>query len=313
MSDESEGPTKWERQKAELEAYNTFYSAYTGRVAVNSFNDAGYVVAAEFPEINLRDGVAAYPDFVLFDGSVFLNVEVKSGNNVEERHIEQVKTQSKVTIETAEDYLKDWQIPERFGYDTDVDSIESCIVYDDLDEDYVASASSESPEFPEKFQELHNTVPVLAQDRGSTLRLLEGEFSSDELQSQLTEGIALPEQPKKQVFLTDGCEVESIAVAVCHVWGPRSTEEEVTLDVNDVVTGFPGRNADPHDVKTALDFLADEGLCPSQEVEEPESRLLGTEYVFNVMAAPEILDIERMMDDLGSIDEGEQSSLGRFD
>src|SRR6056297_1297490 len=101
----------WSRQKAEIDSYNTFLSAYHSRASYHGFSEMGYVVSNYFPKLSdPRTGVNAEPDFTLYDGKTFILVEIKQGNNISSRHIEQMEKNNEVSIEYAEDFLKDSQV-----------------------------------------------------------------------------------------------------------------------------------------------------------------------------------------------------------
>ena len=301
--------TPWERQKRELESYNLFYSAYTGRADEDSLSDNGYVVVSRFPEIEYRGG-AARPDFILYDESTFLQVEVKTGDNIEKRDIKQMERCEEVTIEAAEEYLGDAKVEERFGYGTTVDTVEGCVIYQGMDEGFVEECK-DSANCRESLSELKEVAPILTQGFGSTLRLLEGRFSVHSLNIIFEEGIELPNNPKKEVFLTDGVEVESLVVAICLIWGKQARSEEVTVDPQEVISRFaPRRNVRNTEVSEAFGFLEKRGICSKERVEAGDE--MATRYVFSPADMGTILNIERIIAEMGSIG-GDQSGLSDFE
>jgi len=94
----------WERQKKEIEAYNLFLSAFKGVTDENGFLQNGFELPGLFPTIEGRD-VEAQPDFVLYDGEILLLVEVKQGDNFEERHISQIEKFEEVYLSMGHDQL----------------------------------------------------------------------------------------------------------------------------------------------------------------------------------------------------------------
>jgi len=283
--------TSWERQREELEAYNTFYSAFTGRASDESFSDHGYFIRGLFATIQRSDGTDADPDFVLYNGETLLLVEVKQGDNIEPRHADQLRACANVTITEAEDYLSANQAAEETPYAGSVGSIEACIVYSGLDEDYIKEWRGESDGFTEQLEELESVGPVLGQQPGSRLRVLTGSFDSTSIQSWLSEGIELPRNPKKQFFLTDGLEMESLAVAICQLWGERAVKgsDGVVVGVSEVRERFDYRPPSIPDVADVFQMLECIGACNEADADR--------EYVFEPKHMSEVLDIERTVDE----------------
>jgi hypothetical protein len=115
--------TRGERQRREVNSYNLFYSAVTGR-ANPSLAEHDVQVPMIFPVIEDRpNDVRAEPDFVLYDGETCILVEVKSGNNIEDRHICQMEECDSVSIETAEDALRTAQVRQKTKHDGTVVAI----------------------------------------------------------------------------------------------------------------------------------------------------------------------------------------------
>lgn len=285
------GGTSWERQRGELEAYNTFYSAFTGRASDESFSEHGYYIRGLFATVRRSSSTNADPDFVLYDGETLLLVEVKQGGNIESRHVDQLEASAGVSITHAEDYLRANHAAEETPYDGSVNSVEACIVYSGLDEEYINKWRGESEGFTEQLEELESVVPVLGQQPGDRLRVLTGIFHSASLQAWLSDGIELPRNPKKQFFLTDGLEMESLAVAICQLWGERAVKgsDGVVVSVSDVREQFDYRPPSIPDVADVFQVLEYVGACDNSDVDR--------EYVFRPKHMSEILDIERTVDE----------------
>jgi hypothetical protein len=285
------GETSWDRQRGELEAYNTFYSAFTGRASDESFSDYGYFIRGLFATIQRSGGPDADPDFILYNDETFLLVEVKQGDNIEPRHADQLRACADVTITEAEDYLRANQAAEETPYDGSVDSVEACIVYSELDEGYIEEWRGESDAFTERLEELESVGAVLGQQPGSQLRVLAGSFDSTSLQTWLSEGIELPRNPKKQFFLTDGLEMESLAVAICQLWGERAVKGSngVVVGVSEVRERFDYRPPSIPDVADVFQMLEYIGACDQADADR--------EYVFEPSHMSEILDIEHTVDE----------------
>jgi len=68
----------------------------------------------EFPESKAHAKVLLHTLISsLYDGGVFLLVEIKQGTNIEDRHIEQMEECNRVGIERAETYLTDSDVQEK--------------------------------------------------------------------------------------------------------------------------------------------------------------------------------------------------------
>lgn len=259
------GLTQGERQRREVNTYNLFYSALTAR-ANPSLASHGVRIPVMFPVIEERsDDIYAEPDFVLYDGETFGLVEVKSGNNINNRHIKQMRECAAVNIEAAESALKAAQVREKTGYRGTVTAVEPIIVYQDLDEDYVSDTQRQSERFSEALDALRDYCVVMTQDYGDELRVLAGEFNeSGELQGLLREGVELPVNPPDEIMLTEGMEHEILAMAICDIWGEQAVDYEDGVEVTrtEVRDYFaPRHNVDIGDLDLVFTFLDDYGAC----------------------------------------------------
>lgn len=82
---------EWARQKRKLDSYNTFFAAVKGEVTGEGLYDLGYQLVSCFQNISdSRNNVTASPDFVLFNSETLLLVEIKSGENITDRDIQQM-------------------------------------------------------------------------------------------------------------------------------------------------------------------------------------------------------------------------------
>lgn len=258
------GDKSWSRQKAEIDEYNTFLSAHHSRASDDGFSERGYELVNYFPSIDADySGTTAYPDFALFDGSTFLVAEIKQGNNFEERDIDQMERCNDIMIERAEEHLENSQVEERFGLTPFVQNIEAFIVYSDIDEAYIQNCRNEWEDCRENLEALEAQAPILSQGRGEELYHLAGEFGDDEIQSWLSDGIALPETPRTFVSMSDGMEMESVAATLCTVWGQRATSpaNPVEVTISEVRQKFDHREIDPGSVRGAFNLLEEVGAC----------------------------------------------------
>ena len=256
--------TDGERQRREVNTYNLFYSALTDR-ATPSLAAHGVRIPVMFPVIEDRTrGVRAEPDFVLYDGETCVLAEIKSGNNISDRDIRQMRECAEVDIETAEDALRDAQVRE-LGYNGTVTAVEPTIVYQDLGEKYIEATREHSRAFRDALNELTDYAVLMTQDYGGGLRVLAGEFNgTGQLQSLFEHGIELPENPPDEIMLTEGLEHEILALAICDIWGEQAVDysdgvEVTRIQVRDYFA--PGHNVDINDLDIVFEFLEEFGAC----------------------------------------------------
>lgn len=281
------GDSPWVRQRREIGSYNTFYSAITGRASDDSFHERGYILVNIFPVIkDPRNEVEAQPDFLLYDGHSLLLVEVKSGNNIEERHISQITEFSKLSIERAENYLKETEPIRKSTYDGSVANIEPVIAYQGLDQEYIQNCRNDWPDCQKKLEALEEAGPVLIQSRGGRLELVAGSFTSEEIQDWLNKGIELPANPKKEILLTEGMEAEALAVAICGIWGQQAAKEDVQVSITDIRSHFDNRPIEPGRVRKVVHFLNEVNACEIVEKGTMKAR-------FTQEHMDQILNIER--------------------
>lgn len=296
------GGKTWPRQKREIDAYNAFLSAYPARNSDQGFLDEGYRLTNFFPTINNSfTETAVEPDFSLYDGETLILSEVKQGNNIEPRDVEQAKRLDSVSIDAAEEYIDKIDVQGRFGLSGDVLSIEPLLYYDNLDSDYVEKCRNEWENCREQLVELEEYCPVLGREGDQTLQLLAGELDSDHLQDWLETGVEMAETPRVTVTMTDGLEIESIAVSICRVWGERAVSEPVTVGVSELRTHFNYRDLEPGRVKSAFDLLNDLGACNRTQKREVE---------FTPGHMPKILNIEQLISDRSG--DSNQEDLDEF-
>lgn len=253
-----------ERQFSEVNAYNLFLSAVSPR-ASPSLAEHGWRVPMTFCKIrDPYEDVAATPDFILYDGDICLFVEIKSGNNIEEPHISQLERCNAVSINGIEDEFETAEVIEGLPYDGTVRDTESCIVYQDIDEEWVSDCRNEWDDCQEMLERLEAEAPVLTQDYGGTLRRVAGQFDSGRLQRRFNEGIELPANPKEEIMLTEQMEKEVLAVAICGTWGEEAMDHEnpVQTNVNEIRDHFsPHFNVPPQKVNRVLYYLTEIGAC----------------------------------------------------
>lgn len=257
--------TEGQRQRREVNAYNVFYSSVTER-ADPCLNDHGVRVPLVFPRIeDNRTGVTAEPDFVLYDGKTVVLVEIKSGNNVEERHVDQLRRNDAIDLRTAEEELHAAKVPEHTDQDGEVLAVETVIVYQDLDEAYIREAGEASEQFRSRLAGLTDCGVVMTQGRGEELRTVDGAFDeTGTVQRLLSDGVTLPQNPPEQIMLTENMGHEILATAIAEIWGEAALDSDDGIEVsrNQVRDYFaPQHNVPLDDLTLVFDFLTEHGAC----------------------------------------------------
>lgn len=231
--------------------------------------DLGWRVPIKFGEINdTYSDTVVYPDFVLYDGDTCLLVEVKSGNNIRDRDIRQMRECNQLTIDGVEEELEDADVRLKTPYEGKVQTIDRCIVYHDIDEEWVKECRNEWENCREQLEELEQEAAVLTQDFGGSLRRVAGEFNSGRLQSRVVEGVELPENPKEEFVLNEVMEKEILAVAICGIWGEQAVghQDPIRVNVNQIRDYFgPTFNVPPKRVNRVLYYLTEVGACSHVE------------------------------------------------
>lgn len=291
--------TAGERQRREVNTYNLFYSAVTAR-ADPPLSSRGVRIPVMFPVFDDssegRD-IEAEPDIVLYDGSTCVLCEIKSGRNINDRDINQMAECDKVTIETAEEELKNAQVREKTEYGGSVTAVESVIVYQDMDEEYVEETASESADFRDSLDRLTEHAVLMTQDYGRDLRVLAGEFNDDgAMQSALRAGVTLPENPPDEIMLTEGMEPEILAVAVTDIWGEQALDYDDGVRVSrEEIRDFfaPRHNVNPGDLDLVFEFLTDIDACEEVGTHRYEFR---REHMSSILGVEEMVVEQRVED-----------------
>jgi hypothetical protein len=288
-----EDMSEWERQRREVNTYNLFYSCLTARASPSLTSD-GWCLPVMFAEFeDNRNDIKANPDFVLYDGDICLLVELKSGNNIEERHIQQMERCNELSIEAVENELRNAQIQEDTVYDGTIHTVDACIVYQDMHEEFIENCRYEWDNCQERLEELEKHTAILTQDYGGKLRRIAGEFESGRLQRIFDEGIELPQNPKRELMVSENMDKEILAVAICEIWGEKVVDHKnpIKTNVNEIRDHFaPRYNLPPHRVNRVLYFLDKIGACDYIE---------DLTYEFSRDHLTEVLQIEESMRNAG--------------
>lgn len=297
------GAPEVDRQLREKQTYNLFYSALTGR-AFPCLADHGWRVPIKFGEIDdPYAGVVARPDFVLYDGDTCLLVEVKSGDNIRDRDIAQMERCNQLTIDGVEEELEAAEVQDKTPYNGEVQTIDRCIVYHDIDEAWVEQCRDEWDNCQEQLEHLEQQAAVLTQDFGGTLRCVAGEFESGRLQHRFDDGVELPENPKEEFVLTEQMEKEILAVAICGIWGEQAVgyDDAVEVNVNQIRDHFaPTFNVPPQRVNRVLYYLTEVGACNHVEDLTYE---FSRDHISEVLSIIQTVRDQRVEEVLDDIDE----------
>jgi hypothetical protein len=166
--------------------------------------------------------------------------------------------------------------------------LEPVIVYQDLDEQYIDEAQ-ESSSFCSALETVTEHATLMTQDYGGELRVLRGEFNSDnDLPRLLRCGIELPQNPPDDIMLTEGMEPEILTMAISDIWGEKALDhdEGVTVTRNEVRDYFaPRHNVPLDDLDVVFSFLQEFGACGSVEGQSHT-------YKFEREHVPAILGVE---------------------
>jgi len=250
---------QWERQKRELDSYNTFFAVIKGEITGEGLRDLDFRYVGRFLSIpDHRKGLEVEPDFVLYNGSTLLLVEVKSGSNIDDRTIQQMQDCDELSIEAAQEYLKDveWTEPELDP--NDLDTIQPCVVYY---EEFVEECKDHQP-CVEALNEVKEYAAVLTQQKGERLQLEGGRVGDEEFGDVVSDGFPLPEAPDKNVYLTEGVEPECLAFSVCLDCVVNNMGQgRLTLSPSGVRNRYQNRELPMDRVRTVLRFLDEVGAC----------------------------------------------------
>ena len=276
----------WPRQKGEIDAYNAFLSAYQSRRSYHGFSVRGYRLTNYFPTLDNRyTDEAIEPDFTLYDGETLILAEIKQGNNIDPHDIKQTEKLDGVTIDAAEEFMDKVDV-DRFGLSGDVYSVEPLIYYDGIDSDYIESCRTEWEDCREKLLDLEQYCPVLGREGERRLQLLAGSFDSQDLTDWLEYGIKMSETPRVSVSMTDGLEIESVAVSICNIWGQRAVSEPINVDISQLRKHFNYRSLEPGRVENAFKLIDELGAGDHEKQRE---------LIFRPKHMPAILNIETLI------------------
>jgi len=208
-----------------------------------------------------------------------------------------------LSIDGVEEELRDAEVEEKTDYDGSVQTIDSCIVYQDIDEEWVENCRTEWDDCQERLEELEAETAILTQDHGGSLRCVAGKFESNRLERRFDRGIELPQNPKEEIVLTEQMEKEVLAIAICDIWGERVVdyEDPVQTNVNQVRDHFAPRfNIPPERVNRTLFYLHKIDAC---DYVEDLTYEFSRDHIQEILSIKTTVRDERVEDRLESVDE----------
>lgn len=292
---------QWEKQKREVDSYNVFFSSFKGRNGHKSLFDLGYRLVGVFMRISdNRRGVEAEPDIVLYNGGTLLLVEIKSGQNIDDRAISQMESTNEISVEAGQDFLRNAEL-EQYSHNN-LEKIESLIVYysDFIDECKEYDGCSEA------LDELVEYGTVLCQEKGGNLSLAKGEIEDASLRNYLTEGIPLPQLPDTNIYLTENVNREILAYSIAHdcVRTALAREEKITVEADDVIERYRNRELPITKVNDALKFLSKIGAATNSNDEKYTFRQSRMGKIMGVEEHLREISVKNALEDIGA---GQQS------
>lgn len=282
----------WPRIQRELNSLNLFYSAVVGKSdEEDNLRGLGFqeFIHPKFKDPYSEEGlIEATPDFVLMGDDYTCFVEVKSGRNIEERHIKQSQRNSSFSIEG---------IRESFGryleISAEIRDYDSIFVYK---KEYLEECI-DNEKCLEKLEDIMEDSVVLSQERGGSLKFWKDsrKTSSEKLNELLEKGIKLPVTPKNEIMIVDDPEVENVVVYLIRKFKERLREEkEFVMSSGEIYREFiPGNiQCDRDRVTNAMDAM--------RELDAVTLKKGGNKYrvkrddVRDLMRIPEVLREENV-------------------
>lgn len=229
----------WPRIQRELNSLNLFYSAIIGKS--DDEDDLRGLGFEEFIHPKFKDSyseeglIEAAPDFLLLREDYTCFVEVKSGRNIEERHIEQSQRNSSFSIEGIRESFNRY-----LEMSAEIREYDSIFVYQKEHlEDCIGNENC-----LKNLEKVMEDSVVLSQKRDGKLTFWNDtrRTSLEELNGVLDDGIRLPEIPKNEIMIVDDPEVENIVVYLVRKFKERLRDEkEFVMSGGDIFREFiPG-------------------------------------------------------------------------
>lgn len=298
---------QWEKQKRELDSYNVFFNAFKGGIEDQSLYDLGYRLVGMFVNISdQRNDVEVEPDFVLFDGATLLLVEVKSGKNINSRDIRQMEESNKLSIEAAIEWLRDADIQGK-GYDPNgINNIECSIVYY---REFIEQCRDSSG-CVKALEKISDHCSVLSQQKGGKLQVEKNQLDDPELNSVLSDGIAIPTLVDKVVYLTENVNREILSYSIVYdaVLNSLGKDSEIAIGADDIIEKFRHRKIPRGKLNDALAFLRQINAC----VKASNEYVFRTSNMSNIMSVSDHLSKTTVQEFLAGeeAEEGQQTLTG---
>ncbi|MEF8874823.1 MAG: hypothetical protein V5A88_09190 [Candidatus Thermoplasmatota archaeon] len=245
----------WPRIQRELNSLNLFYSAVVGKSEEeDDLRDLGFedFIHPKFKDPYSERGlIEATPDFLLLRDDYTCFVEVKSGRNIDERHIEQSQRNSSFSIEGIRESFNRY-----LEISAEIRDYDSIFVYK---KEYLEECIN-NEKCLERLEKIMEDSVVLSQERGGRLKFWNDtrRTSLEELNDSLGEGIRLPVTPKNEIMIVDDPEVENVVVYLIRKFNERLREEkEIVVSPGDIYREFiPGNiQCDRDRVKNAMEAM----------------------------------------------------------
>ncbi len=265
----------------ELKSLNLFFHAITGLPDIEiypCFNSINYQ-SSLFPSFKItvsEDGTEKdkeiTPDFLLWNirKKTALILEIKGGNSIEEGDIEQIRKYLMIPID---------QVEERVRNILEDPSIE-------LESFYVGIVYYEktirnclrSPNCINRLDSIKDDLLILKQSPGNVLNIRNPEFITfdDDLSSLLNNGIQIPKNPRRNIYITETPSIEGTMWAIINYVDDKFYEgdeiNEIKIDPFQLRDIFIYSSVKLNRLSKALNYLSEIGCC----IKEQNS------YIFNL-------------------------------
>lgn len=260
----------------ELDSINLFYASIEGmadittHASLRSLNYKEYfylkfqVSFLENDEEKLKD---VTPDCLLWNNQnqIALIFEIKGGNSIEEKDVEQLTKYKEISIEQVQTRLRNLNENPII----ELKQIIVGIVYYDS----TIRSCERSIKCSERLNSMKRDFLVLKQTQGDCLTVLNPEliiFDSS-LRDLLVNGILLPRNPPRNIYLTkEPCLKGTIWAIVNYIhnnfFNGETENNEITVEPFDLRKKlFSYSNVTPKRLKQSLDYLTEFRLCYKNE------------------------------------------------
>ncbi len=257
----------------ELKSINYFLSAIKGLPDANlqpCFNSINYKVSA-FPSFKIilnENGVEVEkpitPDFLLWNlnNKIALIFEIKGGSSVEEQDIDQIQKYLNIPIDQIQDRVRN------ILEDPSIE-LENCYVGIVYYEETINSCL-QSNNCINRINSIRNHFLILKQSPGDKLKIINPEFITfdNELLTILTDGIQIPLNPRRFIYMTENPSIEGTMWAIINYIHDEffNSDEigEIQVDPIQLRDVFIYSIVKLRRIKKALDYLTEINCCTRQ-------------------------------------------------